>query len=110
MEADIILFSAGYEMFKRKEYLLFIIGKCIFGCVWADVDIAAGLFACAFQAAFYVHTSPTGNRDSSKNMIERTAVGLVFLPIPFFMIPLYQSQCVAIWNIMATGNSTLPKT
>ena len=55
-------------------------------------------------------TSPTGNRDSSKNMIERTAVALFFLPIPFFMIPLYQSQCVAIWNIMAIGNSTLPKT
>lgn len=87
------LFSAGYEIFKRKEYLLFIIGKCIFGCVWADADIAAGLFACAFQAAFYVpHIPPTGNRDSSKNMIERTAVTLFFLPIPFFMIPLYQPQ------------------
>ena len=55
-------------------------------------------------------TSPTGNRDSSKNMIERTAVALFFCLFHFFMIPLYQSQCVAIWNIMATGNSTLPKT
>ena len=54
------MFSAGYEIFKRKEYLLFIIGKCIFGCVWADADIAAGVFACAFQAAFYVPHIPYG--------------------------------------------------
>ena len=40
-------------------------------------------------------TSPTGNRDSSKNMIERTAVTLFFLPIPFFMIPLYQPQSLS---------------
>ena len=45
---------------RDREYLLFIIGKCIFGCVWADVDIAAGLFACAFQAAFYVPHIPYG--------------------------------------------------
>ena len=56
MEADIIC----SVLVMRKEYLLFIIGKCIFGCVWADADIAAGLFACAFQAAFYVPHIPYG--------------------------------------------------
>ena len=40
-------------------------------------------------------------------MIDRTAVTLLFLPIPFFMFPLYHPQCVVTWNMMATRNNTL---
>lgn len=42
-------------------------------------------------------------------MIDKATVTLLFLPIPFFMIPLYHTQWVVTWDIMAIRNKTLPK-
>lgn len=42
--------------------------------------------------------------DTSKNTTESTTIILLFLPSPFFIIPLYHPQCVVIWNITATKN------
>ena len=79
-------------------------------CV-ADVDIAAGLFACAFQAAFYVPHIPTGNRDSSKKYDRENSCGLVFfLPIPFFMIPFISIPVCCHMEYYGKQEHTLPKT
>ena len=48
--------------------------------------------------------------DTSKNTTDNTTVILLFLPIPFFIAPLYHPQCVVIWNIVAIKNKKLVKT
>ena len=48
--------------------------------------------------------------DTNKNTIDSAIVTLLFLPIPFFTTPLYQLQCVIIWNITVIRNKKLVKT
>ena len=60
MEADIICSVLVMRYLSGRNTCFLSLANVYFGCVWADADIAAGLFACAFQAAFYVPHIPYG--------------------------------------------------
>ena len=110
MEADIICSVLVMRCLNGRNTCFLSLANVYLAVCGLTWTLQPAFSPVRFRLLSMFPTSPTGNRDSSKNMIERTAVALFFLPIPFFMIPLYQSQCVAIWNNMAIGNSTLPKT
>lgn len=110
MEADIICSVLVMRYLSGRNTCFLSLANVYLAVCGLTRTLQPAFSPVRFRLLSMFHTSPTGNRDSSKNMIERTAVALFFCLFHFFMIPLYQSQCVAIWNIMATGNSTLPKT
>ena len=105
MEADIICSVLVMRYLSGRNTCFLSLANVYLAVCGLTRTLQPAFSPVRFRLLSMFPTSPTGNRDSSKNMIERTAVALFFCLFHFFMIPLYQSQCVAIWNIMATGNS-----
>ena len=92
MEADIICSVLVMRCLSERNTCFLSLANVYLAVCGLTWTLQPAFSPVRFRLLSMFHTSPTGNRDSSKNMIERTAVTLFFLPIPFFMIPLYQPQ------------------
>lgn len=78
MEADIICSVLVMRcLSERNTYFLSLanVYLAVCGLTWT---LQPAFSPVRFRLLSMFHTSPTGNRDSSKNMIERTAVALFF--------------------------------
>lgn len=84
MEADIICSVLVMRYLSGRNTCFLSLANVYLAVCGLTRTLQPAFSPVRFRLLSMFPTSPTGNRDSSKNMIERTAVALFFLPIPFF--------------------------
>lgn len=84
MEADIICSVLVMRCLSERNTCFLSLANVYLAVCGLTWTLQPAFSPVRFRLLSMFHTSPTGNRDSSKNMIERTAVALFFCLFHFY--------------------------
>ena len=87
MEADIICSVLVMRCLSERNTCFLSLANVYLAVCGLTWTLQPAFSPVRFRLLSMFHTSPTGNRDSSKNMIERTAVALFFCLFHFLWFP-----------------------